>query len=289
VLNGLVAVAVAASSGAAQDAEDLNPHSDALLVAEVEAIQPGEPFTVALRLTMDDGWHSYWMNPGDAGRATNIQWYLPPGFAAGEIQWPYPEYIEEQQLASYGYRDEVFLLVEIHPPDRLPVGRTVRLAALADWVVCERICLPAEASVGLDLPVMMGEPPIDKRWQRQITNARRLLPVHSDDWLASAWSTESGFVLELLAQVPWDGDADGMRFFASDNAVIAYAAPQPLSTLGRAHRLTLTSSAFRARIHDRLRGVVVAPVGVTWDGRARALAVDAVVGPAPAPEGGRRP
>jgi thiol:disulfide interchange protein DsbD len=273
----------------AQDREDLSPNSEALLVAEVTAIQPGVPFTVALRLTMDDGWHSYWMNPGDAGRATNIEWHLPAGFAAGEIQWPYPQYIEELQLASYGYHDEVFLLVDIHPPDRLPVGGAVRLAALADWVVCERICLPAEASLVLDLPVTLGLPAIDKRWQQQIADTRRLLPAHSDAWQARAWSTEAGFVLELHAHRPWNGDLDGMRFFASDKVVIAHAAPQPLSSVGLTYRLTLTSSALRSRIPDRLRGVVVAPAGVTWDGRARALAVDAVVGPAPALEEGRRP
>ena len=45
-----------------QGPDDPSPHSDALLVAEVTAIRPGEPFTVALRLTMDEGWHSYWIS-----------------------------------------------------------------------------------------------------------------------------------------------------------------------------------------------------------------------------------
>ena len=40
---------------------------------EVESIQPGQPFWVALRLKMDPGWHTYWKNPGDSGLPTKIQ------------------------------------------------------------------------------------------------------------------------------------------------------------------------------------------------------------------------
>ena len=36
-----------------------SPHSDAFLISEVSAIQPGTPFTVAIRFEMDPGWHNY--------------------------------------------------------------------------------------------------------------------------------------------------------------------------------------------------------------------------------------
>ena len=277
---------LAVSSLAAQDPNDLSPYSDALLVSEVQAIQPGEPFTVALRLTMDDGWHSYWVNPGDAGSATIIEWDLPPGFTAGEIQWPYPHYIEEPPLASYGYDDEVFLLVEVVPPDDLTAGQPVRLAALADWVVCKRICHPAMANVELDLPVTMGTPPVDEQWQPQIADARGALPIQFDDWRARAWSTGSGHVLELTPPSGWNGRLDGARFFAGEEGLVSYAAPQTVSALRGTYRLALTPSEFASETPERLRGVVVAPDGTTWDGQARALAVDAAIGPVPVQDAG---
>src|SRR5690349_11855167 len=55
-------------------------HVDAELVSEVESIQPGQPFWVALRLKMEEHWHTYWQNPGDSGLATKITWNLPEGF-----------------------------------------------------------------------------------------------------------------------------------------------------------------------------------------------------------------
>ena len=52
-------------------------HVEAELVAERSALVPGEPLTVALRLTMDRGWHTYWRNPGDSGLPTTLEWKLP--------------------------------------------------------------------------------------------------------------------------------------------------------------------------------------------------------------------
>jgi len=43
----------------------------ATLVAADSAIQPGRPFTVALRLQHKEHWHTYWINPG-TGLATSL-------------------------------------------------------------------------------------------------------------------------------------------------------------------------------------------------------------------------
>jgi len=86
-------------------------NTEAELIAEYESIRAGKPFTVALRLRMDDHWHTYWKNPGDSGLPTTIDWKLPKGFRAGAIQWPFPQRINVGRLTSYGYEGEVLLLV----------------------------------------------------------------------------------------------------------------------------------------------------------------------------------
>ncbi|NIP43185.1 MAG: thiol:disulfide interchange protein, partial [candidate division Zixibacteria bacterium] len=78
-------------------------HLRAELVSEVESIKPGEPFWVALHFIMDEHWHVYWQNPGDAGLPPRIEWELPAGFRAGETQWPYPERFDVPPLTSFGY------------------------------------------------------------------------------------------------------------------------------------------------------------------------------------------
>ena len=86
----LCASALAFASARAQDASDL---VKAELLAEPLAIAPGQPFTVGIKLTMKEHWHTYWRNPGDSGEPTRVTWKLPQGFAAGELQWPAPSLI----------------------------------------------------------------------------------------------------------------------------------------------------------------------------------------------------
>src|SRR2546430_1228627 len=115
------------------------------LLANVDAIVRGESFIVGVRLRMARGWHTYWQYSGDSGMPTRIDWQLPPGFRAGEIQWPIPEkVVEEGDLWTYAYRDEVLLLVDITPPSDL-AEKQVALRAHAHWLVCEKICVPGEA------------------------------------------------------------------------------------------------------------------------------------------------
>ena len=49
--------------------------ADAL--ANVDAVVPGEPFLVGVRLKMEPHWHTYWKFSGDAGMPSEIKWALP--------------------------------------------------------------------------------------------------------------------------------------------------------------------------------------------------------------------
>ena len=88
-------------------------HVEAELVAAKTALVPGEPITVALRLTIEKGWHTYWRNPGDSGLPTTLAWKLPAGIAAGPIEWPAPRALPVGPLVNYGYEGEVLHLVEL--------------------------------------------------------------------------------------------------------------------------------------------------------------------------------
>jgi DsbC/DsbD-like thiol-disulfide interchange protein len=56
-----------AGPAGAQAAPGRGPHATAALVAETRSIVPGQPLQLALRQTIEPGWHTYWINPGDAG------------------------------------------------------------------------------------------------------------------------------------------------------------------------------------------------------------------------------
>ena len=126
---------------------------EASMVADAEGIQPGHAFTVGLRFKIQPGWHTYWRFAGDFGIPTTLDWKLPPGWKAGPIQWPLPQVNHDAgDIVSYAYSGEAFHLVTITPPATLS-EKTVTLKALAKWLMCEKECVPGQASLSLTLPV----------------------------------------------------------------------------------------------------------------------------------------
>src|SRR5207245_5794255 len=122
------------------------------LLADANAIVPGKPFTIGLLLRMAPGWHTYWAFSGDAGLPTELKWKLPPGWKIGEIQWPIPlKTIDPGDIETYGYENEVLLMQEITPPQKLD-NSPAKLSADVNWLVCEKICIPGSATLQLELP-----------------------------------------------------------------------------------------------------------------------------------------
>ena len=145
------------------------------LLADTNAIVPGKPFTVGLLLKMAPGWHTYWKFSGDAGLPTELKWKLPPGWKTGEIQWPIPlKTIDPGDIETYGYENEVLLMQEITPPPNIDTS-SVKLIAEANWLVCEKICIPGSATLQVDLPVASTSQPANTE---VFARYRRLLPLN---------------------------------------------------------------------------------------------------------------
>src|SRR3954454_10813712 len=88
-------------------------HTRASLVLGSETARPGDTVLAGIHLRMDPHWHTYWKNPGLSGDPTKIEWQLPPGITAGEIQWPVPTKLPDKDLTTFIYKDEVALLVPL--------------------------------------------------------------------------------------------------------------------------------------------------------------------------------
>ena len=135
---------------AAESAPVTSRRATATLVSDTDAVRPGTPFRLALRLRLAPGWHTYWRNPGDAGAPPELLLSLPDGTTAGPIAWPTPQRLAEGPLMTYAYTGEVLLPVTVQPGPATSAGLAV--SATATWLVCERICVPEEGSFQLALP-----------------------------------------------------------------------------------------------------------------------------------------
>jgi thiol:disulfide interchange protein DsbD len=229
------------------------PQVEAELVAERDALVPGEPITVALRLAAIPGWHTYWRNPGDSGEPTRIAWRLPPGFSAGGIEWPVPERIPVGPLMNFGYHGEVLLLTRIVPPADLPAGKPVTLRAKANWLVCEVNCIPEEGELELALPVARGSGP-HERWGKPIAATKGRLPVPAPGgWTFAARGAEGGASRSIFPP----RDLKDAYFLPFEEGKIEPSAPQTLAREGETYRLALRAAAQPVGAFDRVNGVLV--------------------------------
>ena len=165
------------------------PHVTAELISQAVTGDAGAPFLVALHLHMDKDWHTYWINPGDAGLATTIKWTLPEGFTAGPIQWPTPEKHAMGPLTTYGYGGDVYLLTTITLPEHmLRTPEFYLIKAHADWLVCQEECIPGKADLEVKLAAGSGKGANgDPAREKFFAQVKARLPVENTRWNVSAW------------------------------------------------------------------------------------------------------
>jgi DsbC/DsbD-like thiol-disulfide interchange protein/cytochrome c biogenesis protein CcdA len=140
------------------------------LVAEGPA-PPGGEVDLAIHMRPAPGWHGYWLNPGDAGLPMQVQWQLPPGFSAGPLRYPVPTRLEIAGLMNYVYQRDYAVLVRLKVPPN--ASGTVPVRAEAHWLACtDKICVPEQGELALDLPTGTGSPNRAQfdAWRRELAH-----------------------------------------------------------------------------------------------------------------------
>jgi thiol:disulfide interchange protein len=245
------------------------------LISDRDAVRPGSTFTVAVEQDIRSGWHTYWLNPGDAGTPTEIKWTLPAGWKAGAIQWPYPQREPVGPLMDYGYEGKVWLLVDVTAPADAQTG-PIKLGALVQYLVCREVCIPEDATAELPLVIdpQAGGP--DPTSAPDFAAARARIPA------ASPWPIHfaSGKDLRLYVQAPaLAGTArpTEVQFFPANPGSVADAEPQSFGFAKDGVVMTLAPGTKVASLKT-LEGVLVL---TSADGSVQALQVNAAPGVVP--------
>lgn len=161
--------------------------ADLLLANDV--VKPGEEFLVGVRLKMESEWHTYWRNPGDSGMPTQIEWQLPAGITAGEIQWPIPEKYESEGFYTYVYHDEVVLLVPLIVASDTPMGPN-EIRAKVKWLECKEVCLPGSSDISA--PLSIAAESRESETASLIAEWQRKLPRHGEvPAVAADWENDA--------------------------------------------------------------------------------------------------
>ncbi len=145
----VVAVAIGLGCAGAR-ADDASPwvgdrHSEVRLVA---GSRSGTVLLGGVAIRLEPGWKTYWRTPGDSGVPPRFDFSKSENVEAVTVLWPAPGKFDDGAGGiAYGYRKQVLLPLRIVTRN---ADKPVILRAAISYAVCEKICLPVEAS--LELP-----------------------------------------------------------------------------------------------------------------------------------------
>ncbi|WP_337881148.1 protein-disulfide reductase DsbD domain-containing protein [Rheinheimera sp.] len=191
------------------------------LVSDYQQVKPGQQLTLALHFIPTEHWHTYWLNPGDSGLATRIEWTLPAGVTAGPIQWPVPQAIRVPPLVNYGFEGPTLLLTQLQlSPDFQ--GDLLPVSAKVDWLVCAEICIPSEAVLQLTLPVR-NTAELSKNYSALFEQARQQQPKSLPQ--QGRFEVQNG---TFSAVLPLPEDLKVSAFFVGGTELVDHSAAQSI-------------------------------------------------------------
>jgi DsbC/DsbD-like thiol-disulfide interchange protein len=230
------------------------PHGTVELIAEKTAIQPGHSFHVGLHFVLENGWHIYWINPGDSGQPPRVAWQLPAGVNPGSIEWPLPKRLTAFSAVDFGYEDEVLLLVPMKASPALQAGTRVNLAGDIKLLICSDVCVPAKAHVLLPLPVKNQAASLDDTSTAIFKATRRALPRRPPaQWNFTVTNQKDYF--RLTGAV--GRSIKQAFFFPLQPNQIENAAPQAVRPTEAGFTITLKESDQLLKPIRRLQGILL--------------------------------
>jgi DsbC/DsbD-like thiol-disulfide interchange protein len=146
---GLAAAVIASSFMPQARAQDSSPwvkdgHSAVRLLA---GSRSGAVLLGGIAFQLQPGWHTYWRNPGDSGVPPRIDFSKSDNIEAVTILWPAPaKFADGAGGTSLGYLKQVVLPLRIVAKN---ADKPVTLRADINYAVCEKLCIPVEASAEL--------------------------------------------------------------------------------------------------------------------------------------------
>jgi thiol:disulfide interchange protein DsbD len=259
-LAALALIAIATGSSARAQIKEVGdggpgPVKAEHLTAELTTLSPkiaiGGTLQAGLVLTIEEHWHVYWVNAGDAGAPPKITWTLPPGITVGPMQFPPPERLPLGPLMDFGYEDGVAYPVLLTASPTMKPGK-VHLDARVTWLVCSSVCLPGKAHLGIDVEVVHGPLPVPPA-AGALGSALATLPVPLPAKMNISAIGDAKQMLVTLKTGTREQDAE---LFPFDQEQIDNAAEQRIEPLADGVKIWLQRAPDSTSLPKTLHGLV---------------------------------
>ena len=148
-LSGALFAATSLAAIAGQSPWVSATNSKVRLVSGTVADGGKDAVLAGVQIRMDEGWKTYWRNPGDSGVPPSFDWSGSKNLKHAEVLYPAPHRFADANGTAIGYADEVVFPVRITPERE---GEAVELKLAVDYGLCKSLCIPNEAELSLAIP-----------------------------------------------------------------------------------------------------------------------------------------
>ena len=154
-------------------------------------------FAGVLDIALEPGWKTYWRDPGSAGIPPTLDLSQSKGVALEAMLYPPPVRVDDGYAVWAGYTAPVMFPLIFRPT----ASGDAQIRALAFVGICEKICIPFQAELVVDLP--QGAAASDAA-KPAIQEAFARLPeeASADFNLEDAVFDADGKQLEIAANLP---------------------------------------------------------------------------------------
>jgi DsbC/DsbD-like thiol-disulfide interchange protein len=127
----------------------------------IAGAQRGTVRRAGIEIRLAPGWKTYWRYPGDSGIPPRFDFSHSKNVKSVTVRYPAPHRLTDESGTSIGYKHGVVFPLDIVPQN---AAQPVVLAVIADYAVCEKICIPAEGKAELNVT---GRPGVQDGWLKQ--------------------------------------------------------------------------------------------------------------------------
>lgn len=157
ITNLVIGLVLVATSASAQVDVERTPPVEVSLEIDHQVVAPHEMFNVGVRWRIAEGWHIYWKNPGNTGRATTLEFGSKDSRVRFEdVQFPAPEVFDADRIEDLGYGHTGSPL--FFAPAVVVRGGdvdSVSITAKVDWLACRKTCISGRRT--LETTIRVGQ------------------------------------------------------------------------------------------------------------------------------------
>lgn len=167
----------------------------------------------AVRVTLAEGWNTYWRASGGTGIPPRMGFEGSSNFHSARIHWPRPDILDIHGDRVIGYIGELVLPFEVTPKSK---GGDVGVQVVLDLGVCSDMCLPVQVSFSEVLSVGQFDQSLD------ITRALATVPRGPEETGLRSISCDArpikgGFHITAQMDLPQKADGTEITMFEFDN------------------------------------------------------------------------